>query len=321
MCDFLLRIYASYIRPIDAARADGRKRLALITTSADASSPQPPLAIHQRTGREDARLNPLQRRVRTASPANDVVLPEDRVSLSGRHPDPRRRPATASDFDLTKEASGERSARSPHISTYKADREASSQAPTFGGKTSASRMDEEVRHLKRRDAEVKAHEHAHMAAGGGLIQGAASYTYEKGPDGAMYAVGGEVKIDASPARTPDQTIRKAQQIRRAALAPAQPSAADHAVAAAASRMEAQARAEKMQASSSGGAAPSPEPSLPEAASPEAKIREADTRSEAGPHTGASSPDTPPDPFTAHTIQVYQASAVAAPAAQAISTFV
>jgi hypothetical protein len=292
----------------------------LITTSPDALSPQPSPVIHQATWQETARRGPSEGRVRIASPADDVALAEDRVSLSGRHPDSGRRSAAASGFDVPKDASGEKTAQAPHISTYKTDREASSQAPTLGDKTSNSQKDEEVCHLKQRDAEVKAHEQAHMAAGGGLVQGAAVYTYEKGPDGAMYAVGGEVKIDASPARTPDETIRKAQQIRRAALAPAQPSATDHAVAAAAAAMEARARAEKAQESASGGAGPASEATSPEAASPEAEIREAGTRTEAGPHAEASSPDTPPGSSTAHTIQVYQASAVDAPAARAISTF-
>lgn len=106
-----------------------------------------------------------------------------------------------------------------------------------------------VNDLKKRDAEVKAHEAAHMAAGGGVVQGSASYEYQSGPDGKMYAVGGEVKIDVSPENTPDETIRKMQQIRAAALAPAQPSGTDRAVAAQASQLEAQARMEKMQQAS------------------------------------------------------------------------
>jgi len=103
-----------------------------------------------------------------------------------------------------------------------------------------------VNNLKRRDAEVKSHEAAHMAAGGGIVQGGASYEYQSGPDGKMYAVGGEVQIDTSPAGSPEATIRKMQQIRRAALAPAQPSGTDRAVAAQASQIEAQARMEKNQ---------------------------------------------------------------------------
>ncbi len=103
-----------------------------------------------------------------------------------------------------------------------------------------------VNDLKRRDAEVKAHEAAHMAAGGGVVQGGATYEYQSGPDGKMYAVGGEVQIDTSPAGSPEATIRKMQQIRRAALAPAQPSGTDRAVAAQAAQVEAQARMEKNQ---------------------------------------------------------------------------
>jgi hypothetical protein len=101
-----------------------------------------------------------------------------------------------------------------------------------------------VNDLKKRDLEVKAHEQAHMAAGGPVVQGGATYQYQTGPDGKMYAVGGEVKIDVSPERTPEATIRKMQQIRKAALAPAQPSSTDRAVAAQASQIEAQARMEK-----------------------------------------------------------------------------
>ena len=57
---------------------------------------------------------------------------------------------------------------------------------------------QEVEKLKKRDQEVKAHEKAHEAAGAGIVQGGASYQYQRGPDGKMYAVGGEVKIDTAP---------------------------------------------------------------------------------------------------------------------------
>jgi hypothetical protein len=102
-----------------------------------------------------------------------------------------------------------------------------------------------VNDLKRRDTEVKAHEAAHMAAGSGIVQGGASYEYQSGPDGKMYAVGGEVQIDVSAESSPEATIQKMQQVRAAALAPAQPSGTDRAVAAQASQIEAQARIEKM----------------------------------------------------------------------------
>lgn len=104
-----------------------------------------------------------------------------------------------------------------------------------------------VQELKARDQEVRAHEAAHAAAGG-QYAGAPTYTYTQGPDGRRYATGGEVSIDLSPGRTPEETAQKADQIRAAALAPADPSGQDRAVAAAAAKMklEAQAEASKQQ---------------------------------------------------------------------------
>lgn len=91
---------------------------------------------------------------------------------------------------------------------------------------------------------MKAHERAHIAAGAQHVQGGANYSYRIGPDGKMYAVGGEVSIDVSPVPgDPQATIEKAQAIQRAARAPAQPSAQDAAVAAQAASMEMQAQME------------------------------------------------------------------------------
>ena len=101
----------------------------------------------------------------------------------------------------------------------------------------------EIRELQARDREVRAHEAAHLAAAGALAQGGPSFTFQRGPDGQLYAVGGEVSIDTSPGRTPEETIAKAAQIRAAALAPAEPSGADLAVAAAAAQLAAEAQRE------------------------------------------------------------------------------
>ena len=100
-----------------------------------------------------------------------------------------------------------------------------------------------VEELKSTDRAVRAHEAAHMAAGGSLVTSGASFSYETAPDGQRYAVAGEVGIDTSKGRTPEETLVRAQQIRAAALAPADPSGQDRAVAAAASQMAADARAE------------------------------------------------------------------------------
>ncbi len=97
--------------------------------------------------------------------------------------------------------------------------------------------------LKSIDSEVRLHEQAHLAQAGGLAMSGANFTYQTGPDHRRYAVGGEVQINAGPGRTPEETLRKAQIIRAAALAPAQPSSQDRAVAASAGQMEQEARAE------------------------------------------------------------------------------
>ena len=101
----------------------------------------------------------------------------------------------------------------------------------------------QVQQLKETDRKVRAHEQAHISVGADLVRGGATFTYQTGPDDQRYAVSGEVSIDASPGRTPAETIPKAQHIRAAALAPADPSAQDRSVAAKASAMEANARVE------------------------------------------------------------------------------
>lgn len=124
----------------------------------------------------------------------------------------------------------------------------------------------EIEELERRDAEVRAHEQAH-AATGGQYASSPQYDYETGPDGRRYAVGGQVSIDISEEQTPEQTIRKMQQVRAAALAPAEPSPQDLQVAAEASRKAFEARAElaedNQQALQIGEEPPSPlEESIP-----------------------------------------------------------
>ena len=100
-----------------------------------------------------------------------------------------------------------------------------------------------VQELKQRDREVKAHEQAHLASAGQYTRGGPSYTYQQGPDGRRYAVGGEVPIDVGGEKTPEETIQKMRTVRRAAMAPASPSPADHGIAAAATAQEAQAMQE------------------------------------------------------------------------------
>jgi len=77
-----------------------------------------------------------------------------------------------------------------------------------------------------------------------LAKGGTAFSFQRGPDGKQYAVGGELNIDTSPVSgNPEATIRKVQQICAAALpfAPTNPSALDRAVAASATALEAQAQ--------------------------------------------------------------------------------
>jgi hypothetical protein len=106
-----------------------------------------------------------------------------------------------------------------------------------------SRQEARVQELERTDREVRARGHAHAAAVGSLA-GTPTFTYQVGPDGRLYAVSGEVKIDTSPvAGDPAATLRKAQQIERAAFAPGDPSPEDRRAAAMASALATRARQE------------------------------------------------------------------------------
>jgi hypothetical protein len=112
-----------------------------------------------------------------------------------------------------------------------------------GGREMDPKEEAELRQLQQRDREVRSHEQAHAAAGGRYVRGGAKYEYKTGPDGKKYANGGEVSIDCSKENTPQATIQKARTIKRAALAPAKPSAQDRQVAAKAAQMEREAQAE------------------------------------------------------------------------------
>ncbi len=112
--------------------------------------------------------------------------------------------------------------------------------------TSAAELTDEekavVQELKARDREVRSHERAHKAVGGPHA-GAISYVFQAGPDGQRYAVGGEVPIDVSSEKSPEATIQKMNTVISAALAPADPSGQDQAVARAAQAQRNQAIAE------------------------------------------------------------------------------
>ncbi|MEM9864346.1 MAG: putative metalloprotease CJM1_0395 family protein [Myxococcota bacterium] len=148
------------------------------------------------------------------------------------------------------EAASERSVRADErvAATSEAD---APEAPPSESELSEDEQ-REVERLRARDAEVRAHEQAHKIVGG-QYAGAIRYDFEVGPDGRRYAVGGSVSIDTSEIPgEPEASIRKMQQVIRAANAPAEPSSQDRKVAADAAakitRLQAEARvAEKEEA--------------------------------------------------------------------------
>lgn len=105
-------------------------------------------------------------------------------------------------------------------------------------KNQAARMqsDRQVQELQMIEREVIAHEQAHMSAGG-QYAGNATYSYTEGPDGKRYITGGEVSINAPAGKDAEETARIMAQVKRAALAPANPSSQDIKVASRAAAVE------------------------------------------------------------------------------------
>ncbi len=122
-----------------------------------------------------------------------------------------------------------------------------SQATTHQSSDKSSKQAEAdktiIQNLAQRDREVKNHERIHASIGGAFAS-APNFTYQKGPDGQLYAVGGDVSIDTSAvAGDPRATLEKAQVIIRAALSVPEPSVQDRQVAAQARVMATEAQAE------------------------------------------------------------------------------
>lgn len=107
----------------------------------------------------------------------------------------------------------------------------SSAAKTHSQDDLTPEEEAEVERLKKREEEVKTHEAAHAAAGGG-VTGAISYSYTTGPDGKEYITDGEIQIDTSSGGSdPESVIAKMEAVIRSAYAPAEPSSKDRQVAA------------------------------------------------------------------------------------------
>ncbi|MEN6349874.1 MAG: putative metalloprotease CJM1_0395 family protein [Syntrophomonas sp.] len=111
---------------------------------------------------------------------------------------------------------------------------------SFGTEDKTTESQDNQQKMLQGEAQVRGHEAAHKAAAG-KYAGPITYSYAVGPDGKRYIVGGEVSIHAPEGSTPEETIRIMEQVKRAALAPGDPSPQDLAVAAQAAMKIMQAR--------------------------------------------------------------------------------
>lgn len=105
------------------------------------------------------------------------------------------------------------------------------KAPTAPAEEELSPEDKvAVAKLAAAEREVIAHERAHQSAGGAYT-GSARFGYTKGPDGKDYVTSGEVSIQAPEIEMSEKGLQVVEQVKRAALAPANPSGQDMRVAA------------------------------------------------------------------------------------------
>jgi len=163
---------------------------------------------------------------------------------------------------------------------------------TLGNKKGEQELSEEelrmVEELKKIDKRVHTHEQAHLSAAGGYARGGAHYDYVRGPDGNKYANSGHVNLDTSREKTPEATIRKANIIQKAALAPADPSPADKQIAANAAKMAVDAQQEL-------------------AEEQKAKMKSSETTKSEKSENSAKTPETPDTPDAAEVAKVSESS--------------
>ena len=90
----------------------------------------------------------------------------------------------------------------------------------------ASNKQKTIDELKSRDKEVRTHEAAHTANPELIKIGSAQFDYTIGPDGKAYATGGKVTLSTGNSRTPEEALSKAEALKKASMAPGDPSPQD-----------------------------------------------------------------------------------------------
>ena len=83
--------------------------------------------------------------------------------------------------------------------------------------------------FKQTDEKVRTHEQIHASIG--HTTAPISYTYQQGPDGKMYAVGGQVRLDTSIPKEPKAAAFKLDMLQKAASGPIDSSGADNTISA------------------------------------------------------------------------------------------
>jgi len=78
--------------------------------------------------------------------------------------------------------------------------------------------------FKKSDSDIRTHEQIHATIG--HTTAPISYSYQKGPDGKMYAVGGAVRLDTSIPDDPKAAQFKLDQLKRASNGPSDLSSSD-----------------------------------------------------------------------------------------------
>ena len=177
----------------------------------------------------------------TSVSPTDGAGPAYILSLSGRVPVEQKKPSDSAQ-DSGKEATQNENAGKSGGKTPEQQKAEEVKEPWRRGKPDfeQKKVEQEIKELKREETRVVAHENAHKGAGG-QYAGGINYKRSTGPDGRQYITGGSVSMDISEESSPQKTIIKMQIVKRAALAPADPSSQDKAVAASASAKEARAR--------------------------------------------------------------------------------
>jgi hypothetical protein len=237
--------------------------------------------------------------VRPAAEGASGDAPADKVSVSD---DARARSDAAAQSEGAEEAGSDAEAAgaesSEGASGAKPKAPGEKGRPAEGDGKLTPEQQEQVVQLQQRDTEVRAHEAAHQAAAGAL-GGGASFTYQLGPDGRQYAVGGEVPIEIGGGKTPQEMLSRARQVKTAALAPAKPSGQDLKVAASAAALETKALADiqrqRVEQAPGKEKPKEHEPQDPPARESGAPVPPPDAKDTNAAPAGAAMPPSPPPP--------------------------